>query len=138
MEDRVVQGARGLGVVTTAMVAVVGGSAVRRRQNVAVGGSYVRPGSRGGGPGQWRHVKLGLFRGGMAWCGARSRRINAGDLVVFYYGFVRIRNGDEHTDPFRRLSQSGEVGWEPFFTLREWPVCQGSCGSIVVVDGHRI
>ena len=76
--------------------AVTGGLVGRRRRNLVGGSGKVLSGSRCGGPGGWRLVKLGLPAA--AWRGAVP--VQGGYVTAICYGLVRIRDGDERAGSF--------------------------------------
>ena len=91
-------------MVMATEVAVAGGLAGRRRRNMAGGSGDVLSGSRGGGPGGWRLVKLGLPAA--AWRGAVP--VQGGSVTAICYGLVRIRDGDERAGSISAaLSEAG-------------------------------
>ena len=120
--------------------AVTGGLAGRRRRNLAGGSGNVLSGSRGGGPGGWRPVKLGLPAA--AWRGAVP--VQGGSVTAICYGLVRIRDGDERAGSFSAALAAWRGGVGALLlgssggTLRQWPVRQGSYGGTVVAVGRRI
>ncbi|XP_044444461.1 serine/arginine repetitive matrix protein 2-like [Triticum aestivum] len=69
---------------------MAGGLAGRRRRNMAGGSGDVLSGFRGGGPGGWQLVKLGLPAA--AW---RGVPVQGGSVTAICYGLIRIREGDE-------------------------------------------
>ncbi|XP_044416704.1 uncharacterized protein [Triticum aestivum] len=119
-----------------AEVAVAG----RRWRNFAGCSGEVLSGSRGGGPGGWLLVKLGLLAA--AWHGAVP--VQGGSVTAICFGLVRIRDGDERAGSFSAALAAwrGRVGalllGSSGGTLRQWPVRQGSHGGTVAAVGRRI
>nr|XP_020150983.1 uncharacterized PE-PGRS family protein PE_PGRS20-like [Aegilops tauschii subsp. strangulata] len=117
-----------------------GGRSDRRQRNLAGGSGNVLSGSRGGGPGGWRPVKLGPPAA--AWRGAVP--VQGKSVTAICYGLVRIRDGDERAGSFSAalVAWQGGVGalllGSSGGTLRQWPVRQGSHGGTVAAVGRRI
>ena len=114
----------------------------RRWRNLAGGSGEVLSGSRGGGPGGWQLVKLGLPT--TPWRGAVP--VQGGSVTAIFFGLVRIRDGDERAGSFSAALAAWRGGVGSLLlllgsssgTLRQWPVRQGSHGGTVASVGRRI